>query len=324
MSAAPGQGRGARGLARAVLARALWFLATLALAATLLQGLLWAAPGDPIDLIPNGEELRPALSAAWGLDQPIPVRLARALGRAAVGDLGVSLSVKPGAAVAGLVWEAAKTSARLVSGAFFLSVALAFGLAWRTAGRPGFARGLVNALSVAPAFLLAWLLVTSLNEGTFALMNRGLIGRPDWFALPDQPSALRALLAVVVLATGSGALGQLHAACEDEIVRVRDAPYVEGALALGLPAWPHVLTNLAPALATVAASRVAGLLGGLVVVEKVLLLRGAGALLWEAALRRDYPLALGIGLFAAAGVAGARFLAEAVTVALDRRAREAL
>jgi ABC-type dipeptide/oligopeptide/nickel transport system permease component len=65
----------------------------------------------------------------------------------------------------------------------------------------------------------------------------------------------------------------------------------------------------------------AALLGTVVVVEKLLLLNGAGAMLWQACARRDFPLASGITQAAAALVALVRLGAELARIALDPRAR---
>jgi ABC-type dipeptide/oligopeptide/nickel transport system permease component len=179
----------------------------------------------------------------------------------------------------------------------------------------------VQAVSIAPVFLLAHVAVAALNGVAWAAMERGWIARPDWFALPDQPSALRTALAVVLLAVGSGALAGVHGEVEDALVRVRASPWVDAARARGEPTGAMVLRALAPELAGTAASRAALLVGGAVIVEKVLLLNGAGAVLWSAALLRDSELALSIGVLAAALVAAARLAADAVRVAIDPRLR---
>ncbi len=306
---------------RAVGLRAAWFAATLLGAVFFVQFLLWAAPGDPVDLVPNGEEIRPLLEAEWGLDRPLPVRFLASVGRALHGDLGSSLTVRPGAPVAELVARAAGASAHLLLPALLVTVLAGTALAWFTAGRGAWARRVVQAVSVAPVFLLAYLLIVGINETTFALIEAGRIARPGWFALPDQPSALRTALGILVLAVGSGSLGEVHAGIEDELVRIRDAPFVEAVIARGgRPGW-HVLVNLLPPLAALAANRVAFLMGGLVVIEKVLMLNGGGALLWEACLRRDYPLATGLVLAMALVVAAARLLGDLARIAIDPRLR---
>lgn len=298
------------------------FLVTLAGVVLLAQLLLHAAPGDPVDLVPNGEEMRAGLEAEWGLDRPFHERYLSFLGRAARGDLGTSLTYRPGASVTDLVLPAAGRSLGILLPALVLAMGTSTVLAWRTAGRPGSTRRVVQVVSVAPVFLLAFVAVHVLNEGAFLLVERGLVPRPSWFALPDQESALKLALAIGVLAVGSSCLAEVHAAVEDELVRIRNAPFVDATLARGAAVGPVVLRNLVAPLATLTASRTAFLAGGLVIVEKVLHLNGAGAMLWQACRLRDYPLALGIAVLAAAVVAGARLAGDLVRVAVDPRLRE--
>lgn len=298
------------------------FMLTLAGAVLAIQLLLWASPGDPVDLVPNGEEVRVQLEAEWGLDRPLPQRYLRFLGRALQGDLGASLTYRPGATVTELVLPAAGRSLKLLLPALVLSMAMGLGLGFVTAGRGSLVRRLAQVISVAPVFLLAFMLVHLLNELAFHGIEQGWFGRPDWFALPDTDSALKTTLAIAVLAVGSGALAEVHAAVEDEIVRLRNAAFVDAAIARGAPVWRHVLWNLLPPLATIAYGRAAFFVGGLVIVEKVLQLNGAGSMLWQACRMRDYPVALGITVLAAAAVCGARLLGDLVRIGVDPRLRE--
>ena len=323
MSVAAGTTGRARttGLMRALAWRGLAFSATLIGAACLIQVLLAAAPGDPIDLLPNAAELRPVLAAEWGLDQPLGTRIWLGVARLLRGDLGVSLSVRPGVPVAELVGAAALRSMQLLVPALLGAMGAALLLAWWTAGRRSAVRQVVQLISVAPVFLLAYLSVMAFNEAAWHLMAAGRIARPGWFALPDQASLLRGALAATVLGLGSGSLAELHAACEDELVRLRSSDFVEAAVARGASTTPHLLWNLVGPLTHLASRRATFLVGGLVIVEKVLLLQGAGALFWDASLGRDYPLAAGLGLAAALVVCTVNLGGDALRLIIDPRAR---
>lgn len=311
----------AREWARAAAGKVATFVATLAGAVVFVQVLLALAPGDAIDLLPNGDELREGLAREWGLDRPLPERIVRSLVGVARGDLGTSLAYRPGASVASLVAASAGQSLALLVPGVLLGVAAGLGLgAWR-AGRGTPLLRAVQAVSVVPAFLAAYVSVVGINAGVWALMERGTLDRPAWFALPDTPSALRTALGVTVLAVASGGLTELHAAFAAEIARLRGAPFVEAARARGAATWPHVLHNLVPPLAEITAARVGAVLGSLVVVEKLLLFPGAGAVLWQACRLRDVPLATGITLVAAAVVAGTRLVADLVRLSVDPRLR---
>lgn len=295
------------------------FAITLFGAATLVLALLWAAPGDPIDLIPNGEELRPVLEEQWQLDKPLPVRLVNYLGNAVRGDLGTSLTYRPGMPVMTVIAGPTMRSMGWLLAALVLTVVWGTGLAWTTAGRPSLNRRVIQAASIAPVFLLAHLSVNIINESTLSLVEGGWIGRPHWFALPGQPSAFRSVLAIVVLAVGSGALSEVRAEVENALIEIRSSGYVAAARARGEPLWRHVFLNLVGPLTTIAATRAAFFVGGLVILEKVLLLNGIGSILWQAALLRDYPLALGITVILASVVCVSRLLGDSLRAIIDPR-----
>lgn len=306
---------------RAAVARAVWFVALLVGAVTFIELLMWASPGDAIDLLPNGAELRPALEREWGLDQPMPVRIWRRLSGAVVGDMGHSLTVRPGAPIAEMVAASALRSAQILLPSLLLSMLSAFFLARLTVHRGAILRRLVQALSVAPVFLLAWLLITSLNEVTFAQIQAEQLERPGWFALPIVDHPLRSLLAISVLAVGSSALSENHAEIEQELQAIENSGFIEAARARGAPTRPHIFSNLLAPLATLSATRMAFFVGGLVIIEKVMLLNGAGALMWDAALKRDYPLTAALALVAAAVVCGTRLASDLFRLVVDPRLR---
>lgn len=320
MSAQPGptarsRGSGSVWVARAVVARLGAAVATVVSAVLLAWALVVLAPGVPFDSQAQAEEC--------GFGGGPVVRWTRPLVRLATFDLGTSCSVRPGTPVVELVARPAVRTAALVAAASASVMAWGTALAFVTAGRRWLVRGVAQAVSLAPTFALVHGLVTALNEGAWWAIGEGWIARPAWFALPDTPSATRTALAVVVLAVGSGALAEVHAEVEDALVRIRGAPWVDAARARGARTWPIVLRALLAPLAAAMANRTALLIGGALVVERVLLMRGVGALLWDAAEGRDYDLALAITAFAAVLVAGARFGADLVRLGVDPVLREA-
>lgn len=299
-------------------------MGTLVGAAALAQALLWAAPGDPIDLLPDPAALRPVLEREWGLSDPLPVRLLTWLGRALTGDLGTSLTYRPGTPVTEILAGPTWTSLTHLLPAWALAMGLGTALAsWTGGGHHRAVRRVLQGISVTPLFLLGFLLITGLNEWAFSRMEAGLMERPGWFALPDEASLLRSLLAVVVLAVSSGGLSEIHAAAEEHLERIRSSGFVDAARARGTPTWPHVALHLLHAAGSVAADRAAFFIGGLVILERVFSLNGVGTVLWRAAESRDYPLALGATVLCAAGVALARFAADVLRTLLDPRMRSA-
>jgi ABC-type dipeptide/oligopeptide/nickel transport system permease component len=303
------------GLTGAVLRHLLWFVLLVVGVLSLVLLLLVAAPGDGIAII-GGEEIRAGLEVEWGYRQSIPERVGVFLTGLLQGDLGSSQTVRPGAPVTGLIRDSAGRSVRLLVPALLLSLGASLALAW--SGRRW---RLIHAVSVTPLFLLAHLLVYGLNEATFALLQQGRITRPDWFALPLVDSPVRGALAVCILAVGSGALSNLSGELTAAVRQIRESPWLEAARTRGTPLYPHILGNLMPPLLVGLASQVAFLTGGLVIVERVLLINGAGSLMWESALQRDYPLSMGLALLAGLVVCGARLLADVARLLIDPRLR---
>ncbi len=301
--------------ARAIAVRVASAAATLVGATALVQFLLAMAPGDAIDLLPNADAVRAGLAAEWGLDEPLPIRLAHTLGRTLQLDLGTSLTYRPGVPVLDLVRTAASRSAVLLLPAIALATVLALVAAMLPVRRG------VQMLSVVPAFVAAYGAVTLINAATWRMIQAGQISRPDWFALPDTESSVRSALAIAVLAIASGALTELHAAVSFELRAIQQAPFIESARARGEVVFPYFARNMVAPVAGIVAGRTALTLGSLVVVEKVLLFNGAGAMLWQACQLRDYPLAIGLVLAAAAVVAGSRLTADLVGIAIDPRRR---
>ncbi len=306
---------------RLVAHRLLVFAVTLLGAVGLVLVMLWAAPGDPIDVLPNGDELRPVLEAQWQLDRPLPVRLGLYIANVLRGDLGTSLTYRPGMPVTEVIARPALRSIGWLLTALLLTMSWGTALAWWSAGRARPAARLLQIVSIAPVFLLAHLAVNLINEGTLYLVDAELIARPGWFALPGQDSLFRTTLAVVLLAVGSGALAEVRAEVEGALGRIRASGYVAAARARGERLFPHVALNLAVPLTTVASTRTAFFVGGLVILEKVLLLNGVGSILWQAAVLRDYPLALGITVVFASVVCVSRLIGDTVRLAIDPRLR---
>lgn len=294
-------------------------MATVAGASAFVLALLEAAPGDPIDLLPNGEDVRGVLEQEWGLDQPLVLRWLRFLLHACTGDLGTSLAYRPGAPVFDVIAGPALRSSAWFFAAMILCMVMGTAIGTITAGRARWFKPFVSLISLPPLFLLAHLCVNALNEVAWRGIQAGVVDRPDWFALPDQASLLRTSLAIGLLAVGSGALSDVHGQVEEVLTDVRSSAYVDHARARGKPVLPHILSNLVAPLAGIATSRAAFFAGGLVVLEKVLLLNGVGAILWQAAQLRDYNVALGVTLLLSTLVAGVRLVGDVVRTVADPR-----
>jgi len=306
------------GLLRALLRHLGSFVLTLVGCALLLQLLLALAPGDAADLVANDPVLRTALVEQWHLDQPVWRRTLESLAGLLTGQFGESLTFRPGTPVSELLLRGATSSGPLLFGALLLSVGLGSGMAWLKWERGA---RLLSIVSVAPVFLIAATTTTALNQVAFAGLQAGWWAAPAWFALPVNNHPLKTALAIAALAIGSGAFSEIHQASHESLRAIRSSEYVDAAVARGAPLSDLVLRNFLLPLSAITARRAAFFVGGLVVIEKVLHVQGAGAMLWQACRLRDWPLVIGLSLLAACVVAGTRLLADMSRLALDPRLR---
>lgn len=304
-----------------ILGRALTFLGTVVGATVFVHVLLALVPGDAIDTLPNGDVLRPLLAAEWGLDQPLGKRILSAILRAFSGDLGTSLTTRPGAPVANLILAAAPASIALVSAATLAALAAAIA----TVGASQRFAGLLPAISfltAIPTALAALLVINGINALTFDLIESGSITRPDWFALPAQDSPLRTALAVVLLACCSSQLGNLAGRAENARSALTTAGFVTAERARGGPVGPLLARHLAVPVLRATSAGVPAMLSGLIVIERSFGLGGCGALFWTAVRERDWPLAAALAASAALLVAGIRLCVDIFAVLWDPRERQ--
>jgi ABC-type dipeptide/oligopeptide/nickel transport system permease component len=301
-------------LAAAVVRRTGEGLAAVALGTALVVALVHAAPGDAASGLPDA--LRPALAADWHLDEPLGAAIVRTLGAAARGDLGTSWVVRPGASVGDLVADAGGATAFRVAGA--AALCLMIGVATALAGGRAAARW----AGLLPVFAVAHLAVAAINAATWAGLQRGWWARPAWFALPVEPGMHREALAVLVLAAGTGAVSWAARDLSLAADRVVIGPLGDAARGRGDDLRSLVRRHLVgPALRTLSAV-LPGLVAGSVIAEHVLLLPGAGAMFWDAALARDHELAAGLALTGVFAVQLVRTAADLAATWWDPRLRE--
>lgn len=310
------------------------------LVCTLTFGLLHLAPGDAALLLvpPEGDAATLArLRATLGLDAPLGVQYLRWLAALATGDLGTSLA--SGRPVATLLADALPVSAGLGGASLALTVLAGVALGSAQARRAGRASDTALTLATttvyaAPTFWLALAAVAAATSGAAAL------GLPAAWRLPAfgvrDPGVLdpsgatvdvvrHAVLPVLVLAaTGAAAVARYARAALVEAAR-RDA--LRTALAKGVApraAWRRHVVRLAwPAIVTLVALALPGIVGGSVFVEGVFAWPGMGKLLLTAVQQRDVPVILGATLAYAVAVIGANLVADLVLPRLDPRRRAA-
>jgi len=122
-------------------------------------------------------------------------------------------------------------------------------------------------------------------------------------------------------------MGQFMLITRSSLVDVLTEDYILTAKAKGLPfrtvLWRHGMPNALLPIITTTALYVSLIVGGAIQVETVFSWPGMGRLMYDAVLRRDYPLLEASFLLSAATVILANFLSDVIYLIIDPRVKEA-
>ncbi|MDT1062400.1 glutathione ABC transporter permease GsiC [Paracoccus sp. CPCC 101403] len=243
-------------------------------------------PGDPARLV-AGPDATPddiaAVSAALGLDKPLPQQFLQYLTNLLHGDLGMSLKTRrPVVEEIGLrlmptVWLTLFAMVWAVAIGLLIGVISAVKRGrWQDYG------GMVLAVSGIsfPPFWLGLLLI-NLFSVHLGWLPTGGYGTWQHFVMPSFTLGL-AVAAVMARFTRSA------------FIEISREDYVRTARAKGVPErkviWRHALRNALIPIITMVGLQFGFLLGGSIVVESVFAWPGVGRLLVDSVTYRDYPV----------------------------------
>jgi len=292
-----------------ILARAAEAAGIVWLALTIAFFALYLLPGDAVldALAASGasSSLIEARRSSLGLDRPPIEQYLHYLGGLARGELGVSL--QDGRPVAQVLGQQAGSTVSLAAaaGLIALLVGVPLGLVSGAGQRSSvLGRGLAGLLMSIPVL---W-------SGTLLLTVAGT-------ALADAGSPLGLLLPALTL--GLSGAGALASVVESEIRAVRVLSYVTAARAKGLLErivyGRHILRPAAGPIVIAFVLQLGFLLSGAVFTEVLFNRPGLGRTLVQAALRQDFPLALGIVIWSAVWYAVLLLTADVLARLLDPR-----
>ena len=305
---------------RYILSRLAGAAVVLTLLSFLVFSLLYLVPGDPVKILVGTRRLTPevrqAVTARYGLDEPLVVRYWHWLTHALTGDFGDS--VRSATPVTDVLASRVSLTAWLTIGAFILAVAVGIPLGIAAARRRGswVDRTIVGWSVVgvsAPGFALGLVLlyVFGLMLGWFPVFGEGS-GLADtlWhLALPS-----------IALATGIGAM----------LVRITRAAvgaelsqdYVTFARSRGVPSrriTAMYVRGAALPIITSAGLILGTLFGSTVLVEEAFSLPGLGQLLADSITYKDVPVVQAIALLVAFVIIGVTLIVDVAAFAVDPR-----
>ena len=294
----------------------LWGLATVTFF------LVHLIPGDPVRLalgprVPQAvvNEVRRRL----GLDNSLPSQYLSYLKMLIHGNLGKSLSLN--STVTYLLGQRVLPSLLLISYGLVIAVVIGVPLAIASALQPN--RGIdhgtrlfTTILFGMPAFwlglMIALLFGLKLNWFPVSGYQGGVSGFFRTLTLP----AFTLGLSLVVLVTRS---------LRSNLIQVLDSEYVEAARSRGMSEWrivfKHSMRNAVMPTFTILSAVLGFLISGTVIIEQVFQIPGAGSLLVQAILARDYSLVQALALIAGTLVVVASLITDVLQAVLDPRIR---
>lgn len=319
-------GSRAGGLILALQKRAIGSLLLLLGASFVIYVTIRSAPGDAIDAItPMGTspETKAQLMVEFGLDRdPVTGYLAW-VSRAARGDFGESLVFAPGETVMDVALPAfTKTltlSAMALLACLILAVLAAF-IMREPRPRQQLLTGPLYVLTSAPSFVIAVIFSQAINAFVHRYVELGGYQTPPWYPVPIySESVMPYFFAGFALVAGDGLFMDLFNSVRADLQALRHSQFITAIRAKGASTFGHMARNMVVPLFSNYAARLPIVLGGVVIVEYIFTLDGAGYLLLEASRARDFPIVVGISVLFTATVIGGTLLADLARALVDPR-----
>lgn len=292
------------------------FLGSLLLVSCLIFSIVHLTPGN----IAQIHNLSDATAHQLYLDRSIPVQYLLWLKGCLLFDFGMSMT--NGARVSTLIAEYAPPTLLLTFGSLFLSLLISIPLGiWRGL-RPVSPLGKwislgAYTLSSIPVFVLGYI-VLAVVFGVFKFF----VTAPPEGEFKFWPFVSYYFLPILVLAIGNGTIGEFIRFISLEVQNVNGAMFIKAARARGSQLWKHFFKSMMLPIFNIIVTNMAVLLGGIVVVERIFNFHGLGWLSWEATLKRDFSVIMGITLAMAFLIRLFMMVNDLLAVWLDPRTRE--
>jgi peptide/nickel transport system permease protein len=293
-----------------------YFAGSLILVSLLIFGIIHLTPGDIAEI----HNLSPSTAHQLFLDRPLAVQYFLWLRGCLSLDFGISMV--NGATVSGQIAEYAPPTLLLTFGSLFLSLLIAIPLGVYRGLRPVSPLGkfislAVYTLSSIPVFVLGYIVLAVV----FGVFHFFVTTPPDG-PFRFWPYVSYYSLPIFVLAVGNGTIGEFVRFISLEVQAVNNAMFIKAARARGSRLWKHFFRSMVLPIFNIVVTNMAVLLGGLVVVERIFNFHGLGWLSWEATLKRDFSVIMGITLSMAFLIRVFMLANDLLAVWLDPRMRE--
>jgi peptide/nickel transport system permease protein len=268
----------------------------------LIFSILHLAPGDPLHIFMNIQTQNPdevaAIKRELGLDRWLPLQYLSWLGNTLHGNFGNSF--RTGRPVFNELIKVGLNTLILTIGSIMVTLLIAVPIAIFSSLRrypllSWWLTLLAYILSALPVFWLGYIVIyiftKKFNLFPFSLSSYTGATKLDWVYF---------LLPIIALGVGNGTISEIIRHLKTQLERVLSEDYIKAAKARGASIWKHGFSEgLLIPITTMVVAKIPFILGGAIIVEQVFNWPGIGRLAWQAALDRDYPIIMGITIFAA-------------------------
>ena len=305
-------------MGRYLIRRTLQFIPVFFGATFLIFAMVFALPGDPIRALsgerPQPASVREALTERYNLDDPLLVQYGKYIGGVLQGDFGTDFRGRD-------VWEIMKEriprTARLAIIAFGFEIVI------------GLTAGVLAGLRQ-KGFMDSLVLVTTLTVISIPIFVLGFLAQIylglelGWFPVAGiQRGWYSYLLPGLVL--GSVSLAYVARLTRASVVENLRADYVRTATAKGLSrkrvVGVHTLRNSLIPVVTYLGVDLGALMGGAIVTESVFNIPGLGGLVFDAIVRQEGTIVVGVATFLVIVYMVTNLLVDVLYAVLDPRIR---
>lgn len=292
------------------------------------------APGDPTSVYidpnkppPSAEDMA-RLRADLGLDDPLPVQYAQWLGNALDGNLGFSLSGRR--PVTDEIGERLPNTALLGLTSLLLTVLVSIPVGIVSAVyRYSLLDYVITFLSFVglsvPGFVVALFLIQIFAVELGWLPSTGMRNVREQFEGFDAVQDVARHLILPTIALSAASVARWARYQRSSLLDVLSHDYIRTARAKGMRERRvlrvHALRNALLPMITLAGLSIPQLVSGAFIVEYVFGWPGMGRLAVNAALRRDYPVIMGVTMISAIFIVLGNFLADMMYHWADPRIR---
>lgn len=321
-------------MANYILRRLAQAVFTLFVISIMLFGLISAVPGGIMSAYSENPDMSPEdlarIKAKYGLDDPVPVRYAKWLGNAVMGDWGNSFVSKRPAMTE--IAERLPNTLLLMGVMMVVTLLIAIPLGILSALKQytwfdHVTTTIAFAGQSLPVFWFGLLLII-----VFAVTLKGADGRPllpgsgmatlgKPFSLVDRIEHLILPVTMLAFVSAAGYMRYMRSSMLDVI----HEDYVRTARAKGLREtlviYKHALRNSLIPLVTLIGLDLPTLFGGALFTETMFAWPGIGRLYFNAALKTDYPVVMAVLMIYSALVILSSLLVDVVYASLDPRIR---